>query len=150
MSGRQERTLVGWREWATLPDLGTPPMKAKIDTGARTSALHVSDLREREEGGRTILSFVILPVQRSDEGPIDAQAPLLEYREVRPSSGRAVRRPVISTTLAMGEWRGTIELTLADRDQMGFRMLLGRTALRSHFLVDPAASFLTTPRNPAP
>ena len=133
--------LIGWREWVGLPDLGAPAIKAKVDTGARSSSLHVSDVGEYEENGVTMVSFEIHPVQRSNKPAIRAVAPLLEHRSVRSSSGKAQIRPVIKTTVSLLSQVWQVELTLANRDEMGFRMLLGREAFRDRFLVDAGKSF---------
>ena len=132
----------------TLPALLDQPIKAKVDTGARTSALHVFDLEEYWQDDRPWVRFEIHPHQRSTAGAIAAEAPLVEKRSVRSSSGRAQLRPVIRTDLQLGDLRWPIELTLTSRDQMGFRMLLGRTAIRRRFVVDPGRSYLAGDRPP--
>jgi hypothetical protein len=129
--------VIGWREWVTLPDLGIT-VKAKVDTGARTSAIHATDIVV--EGGE--VEFTVHPHQRDDDDPVRVRLPVLEVREIRPSSGEAVERHVVKTWAKLGRRRWQIELTLASRHDMGFRMLLGRTAVRGRFLVDPAASYL--------
>jgi hypothetical protein len=132
---------AGWREWVALPELGIPKVKAKLDTGARSSAIHVVswELVEGEEPPR--VRFVVAPVQRDDTTLVEAEAPLADRRKVRSSSGTAQLRPVIVTTLVMGGQRWPIELTLARRPRLRFRMLLGRQALRQKVCVDPAGSF---------
>ena len=130
--------VIGWREWVTLPDLGVT-VKAKVDTGARTSALHVEDITVGEDG---TVGFVVLPDQHDDAVRVAATATLLDVREIRSSSGEVQQRYVIKTWAKLHRRRWQIELTLASRDEMGFRMLLGRTAMRGRFLVDPAASYL--------
>ena len=134
--------LIGWREWVALPDLQTPAIKAKIDTGARSSALHAFDLEILTGTEQTYLRFKVHPQQRSDRGVIETQAPLLEYRAVRSSNGLVEKRPVIQTSIALGDRAWTIDLTLTNRDVMGFRLLLGRQAIRRQFWVDPGRSFL--------
>ncbi len=133
--------IVGWREWVALPDLGLKAIKAKIDTGARTSSLHVFDLEQFRRGSRKWVRFGIHPLQRSTTDTVRVEARVLEYRRVRSSTGQSALRPVILTTVILlgQEWR--IEVTLANRDAMGFRMLLGRQAVRHRFLVDPGRSF---------
>ncbi|MEQ8786938.1 MAG: RimK/LysX family protein [Pirellulaceae bacterium] len=133
---------VGWREWVALPELDVPAVKAKVDTGARSSSLHAFALREFERDGKRMLSFTVHPLQRESRTTITTEAELLEYRHVRSSSGHHTRRPVILTPVELFGRRWTIELTLASRDEMGFRMLLGRQAVRGRFLVDPARSYL--------
>lgn len=134
--------VLGWREWVSLPDLDIPRVKAKVDTGARTSALHAIRIRPFEADGRRMVRFVVHPRQRSTAREVVCEAPVLGERLVRSSSGRAERRFVIATTLAVAGVRHRIELTLTSRDAMGFRMLLGRQALRGSYLVDSGRSFL--------
>jgi hypothetical protein len=133
--------VVGWREWVALPGLGIARIKAKVDTGARSSALHAVDQETVERDGRTFVRFSVLPVQRSSRGQVRTEAPLVDRRPVRSSSGRSEVRPVVEVEVEMGGQRFSVEVTLTRRDQMGFRMLLGRTALRRRFLVDPGRSF---------
>jgi hypothetical protein len=131
--------VVGWREWVGLPDLGVPWVKAKVDTGARSSTLHTWDLEVDEAGGE--VGFAVHPLQHDDRFTIPVRVPLLAMREVRSSNGEVERRPTIATTAVVGAHAVAIELTLTNRDEMGFRMLLGRTALRRRFLVDAGRSF---------
>jgi len=141
-SGEASLPRAGWREWVGLPSLGIPRIKAKVDTGARSSSLHATDLEEFERGGKPWVRFTVLPVQKSDHGMVRVQAPLSDRRAVRPSSGKSEVRPVVEVEVQVGDLRFPCEVTLARRDQMGFRMLLGRTALRRRFLVDPGRSYL--------
>jgi hypothetical protein len=136
------RPVVGWREWVALPDLGVTAIKAKIDTGARSSSLHAWDITEETRDGATWLRFGIHPIQHDDDVEVLAAAPLLEHREVRSSNGEAEVRPVILTTVELLGQRFEIELTLSRRDEMDFRMLLGRRAIRRRFVVDPGRSFV--------
>jgi len=133
---------LGWREWAALPELGIPRIKAKLDTGARSSSLHAFDLRTYDRDGKEYVRFKVHPAQRDTKATITAEAEILEYRQVRSSSGHRSRRPVILTALEIFGERWVIELTLANRDEMGFRLLLGREAIRGHGLVDAGRSFL--------
>lgn len=141
-SRRVASIIVGWREFLSLPDLGVPRIKAKIDTGARTSVLHAENVRYVRKGGRRMVRFTVLPKQRTEAGAVDAIAPFIEERMVRSSNGESERRPVIQTTLRLRDDEWPIELTLTRRDVMGFRMLLGRQAVRRRFLIDPGSSFL--------
>ncbi len=134
-------SVVGWREWVRLPDLCEFPMKAKIDTGARTSSLHAFDLRVEETDGVAIASFEIHPAQRSARDATRVRLEVDGFRLVRSSSGHRERRPVIRTPIVVGTRQFKIDVTLTSRDEMGFRMLLGRSALRRRFLVDPGRSF---------
>ena len=136
------RPIIGWREWVSLPDLDVPQIKAKVDTGARTSALHVFDLEVFTREGAEWARFGIHPIQRSADEAVAAEAPLTGWRSVRSSNGRSERRPVLMTSITLFGLRWPLELTLTNRDQMGFRMLLGRQAVRRRFLVDPGRSFL--------
>ncbi|XSG82934.1 MAG: ATP-dependent zinc protease [Methyloligella sp. ZOD6] len=135
---------IGWREWVGLPDLGVAAIKAKIDTGARTSAIHAWKIEPFQRGGQVWLRFELHPEQRSKAGAITCEAPAADRRQVRSSGGHVTKRYVIKTTLALGTEMWPIELTLINRDEMGFRMLLGRTALKNGVLIDPARSFLVS------
>lgn len=139
---RKGRVIIGWREWLALPDLHVDRIKAKVDTGARTSALHAEELEYVLRDGSTWVNFVVHPEQHSRKSRVVATALLLEEREVRSSNGKEELRPVIETTVRLGALEWTIEVTLTRRDVMGFRMLLGRQAVRGHGLVDPGRSFL--------
>ena len=137
------KRVVGWREWNALPDLGIDRIKAKVDTGARSSSLHAYGMERFRRRGKSMLRFKVHPMQREHKLVVAAEAELLEMRKVRSSSGAESLRPVIVTDVQIGEERWPIELTLTRRDAMGFRMLLGRQAVRRRLLVDPGASFLT-------
>lgn len=134
--------VLGWREWVSLPDLGIDRIKAKVDTGARTSALHAFDVELVDDGEQKIVKFSIHPKQKDLEAVIQCQAPLLDEREVRDSGGHTEKRYVIETTITIGSAVHAAEITLTNRDSMGFRMLLGRTTMRGHYLVDPGRSYL--------
>jgi hypothetical protein len=140
---RKRALVVGWREWVRLPELGVSLIKAKVDTGARTSALHAENVRIVRRGGRQLVRFTIHPRQRSKKLAVDAVAPLVEERRVTSSSGVEELRPVIVTTVDVGGDQWSIEMTLTRRDEMGFRMLLGRQAVRGHVIVDPGRSYIT-------
>ena len=137
-----EGTLIGWREWVSLPALGIDFIKAKIDTGARTSALHTFELEVAHEAGRKIARFGVHPFQRDTETVTWCDAPVVDERSVRDSGGHREWRFVIETPVRMANREWPIEITLTARDTMLFRMLVGRTAMRS-IRVDPLASFLT-------
>ena len=144
MTKRVERALpvIGWREWVGLPDFGIKHIKVKVDTGARSSSLHAFDLREFERDGEEWVRFQVHPVQRKKMRTVEVEAQVLEHRSVRSSSGKASMRPVIVTNVRLLGITWPVELTLASRDEMGFRMLVGREALAQGFMVDPAASYL--------
>lgn len=135
--------IVGWREWLSLPELGIGSIKAKVDTGARTSALHAFDVEVVRRGEERWVRFRVHPWQRDNEREVVAMAPLIERRVVRNSSGQEEQRPVVRTMVEIMGHHWPIELTLTRRDVMGFRMLLGREAVRGYALVDPGGSFLT-------
>ena len=136
-----ELLTIGWREWISLPELGVAAINAKIDTGARSSSLHGHDIVTFRRRGKDMVRFKIFPEQRSRAGEVEAEATILEYRSVRSSSGQATIRPVIVTTMELLGHTWDIELTLANRDQMGFRMLVGREAIRGRMLVDAGRSY---------
>jgi len=133
---------VGWREWVSLPDLGVSKIKAKVDTGARSSALHASEIERFSRRGRRMVRFKVHPEQRSTSRACTVEAPLVDERQVRNSCGTETLRPVIETTVELGGIQFPIELTLVPRDAMSFRMLLGRQAVRNRFLVHPGRSYL--------
>jgi len=132
---------IGWREWISLPGFGVEWIKAKVDTGARSSSLHAFGLQSFKRDGRDWVRFRIHPVQRKSLREVEVEAPVLEYRSIRSSSGKATLRPVILTDILMIGQSWPIELSLASRDEMGFRMLLGRQAIRGRYLVDPGRSY---------
>jgi hypothetical protein len=138
---RPPERVLGWREWTGLPDFGVRAIKAKLDTGARTSALHAFGIRSFVRDGIDMVRFEIHPIQRSSAASVEAVVPMIDRRVVRNSGGGAEERPVIETTLQIGEELWPIELTLTRRDEMGFRMLLGREALRDRAVVDAGSSF---------
>jgi hypothetical protein len=142
MSDPNNRVLIGWREWVALPDLGIPRIKAKVDTGARTSSLQAADVELLRVDGVDRVRFVVMPRQRRDHPRVRAEADLVDVRRVRSSNGIWQERPTIRTRFRLGETEWTGEITLAARDSMRFRMLLGRTCLAGSFLVDPGASYV--------
>jgi hypothetical protein len=135
--------VIGWREWAGLPDLGIRRIKAKVDTGAKSSAIHAYNMRVFARGGTEIVAFDLHPRQKNDRVVVSSEAEVLEFRKVRNSGGAVDTRPVIVTHVVLFGRRFPIELTLANRDEMGYRMLIGREALRSRFLVDADRSYLS-------
>lgn len=139
-------TVVGWREWLLLPDLCETRIKAKVDTGARSSCLHAFNVEVIEENGLQVVYFDIHPIQNSTDKTVRVSSLLIEFRSIRSSSGHEELRPVIRTYARFGEISWPIEITLTNRDQMGFRMLLGRRALAHRFIVDPAKSFVQSRR----
>jgi hypothetical protein len=142
------RPCIGWREWLALPGLGIPAIKAKVDTGARTSTLHAYFAESFRQAGKTWVRFGVHPLQRRGDVAVTCVAPLLDRRMVRDSGGHLQRRYVIETRLRLGDLDWLAEMTLTARDGMLFRMLLGRSAIRGRFLVEPRASYLASRRPP--
>ena len=138
---RAQRIVVGWREWAAFPDLGVEKINAKIDTGAKSSAVHAFRVREIGIDGEAHAEFFLHPLQGRKKPEIACCEPIVDRRVIRSSNGQEEERLVIRTRLAMGERIWKIDLTLADRDAMGFRLLIGRDALGRKYLVNPAASY---------
>jgi hypothetical protein len=134
--------VVGWREWVGLPDLGITQIKAKVDTGARTSAIHAFNLRPFFEDGVQRIEFHVNPHQRDTDTVFVCSADVIDQRVVMDSGGNKEDRWVIGSHLTVGGFSWPIELTLTARDDMRFRMLLGRHALKKRALVDPTASYL--------
>jgi hypothetical protein len=137
-----EQKIIGWREWVGLPELGMPFIKVKVDTGARTSALHAFELEPVMENGISMVQFKIHPLQKKTDVEKYCKARVIDERMVSDSGGHKEKRYVISTPISMAGTTWPIELTLTNRDTMRFRMLLGRTAMDSRFVIDPNASFL--------
>lgn len=134
--------MLGWREWVALPELGIALMKAKIDTGARSSALHAATLEPYLKGGEPWLMFAVHPMQKDNDVILECHAPIKDRRLVANSGGHKQRRYVIETPLLLGQTLTHAEITLTKRDSMRFRMLIGRTAMNKHFIIDPSASYL--------
>jgi hypothetical protein len=134
--------VVGWREYVGLPELGISRVKAKVDTGARTSALHAINIRYIVKAGKTWVKFEVHPLQRTTKQVVVCEAPLIEERFVRDSGGKTSLRPVIETLVVIKSRPLRVELTLVARGTMGFRMLIGRQALQGRFVVDVGRSYL--------
>ena len=141
-SGTESMVTLGWREWVGLPALGIRQIKAKIDTGARTSTLHAFEIEEFEEHGKKRVRFKIHPVQRDNDTVIECVADVVDQRMVSDSGGHREKRWVIHTDVVIGPHTWPAEMTLTGRDDMLFRMLLGRTAMKNRTRVDPARSYL--------
>lgn len=141
-SDKAKLVTVGWRELVTLPELGAKPIKVKVDTGARTSALHAFNLKTFSKNGATWVRFEVHPHQHNQADAVEVEMPVFDWRKVKSSNGRSERRPVIRTVALLGEHAWDVELTLTRRDLMSFRMLLGRQALRKRAVVDVSKSYL--------
>ncbi|WP_136650637.1 30S ribosomal protein S6--L-glutamate ligase [Paracoccus aeridis] len=133
---------LGWEEWVALPDLGLPALKAKVDTGARTSALHAFDIEPFGPANAPRVRFAIHPVPGRDDVVIPCSARIVDRREVISSNGDMEYRLVIRSDIAIGDRRWPVEMTLTDRGQMAYRMLIGRQALTPDMIVSPLDSFL--------
>nr|WP_256451818.1 RimK/LysX family protein [Leucobacter rhizosphaerae] len=142
MGHHHSSTLTGWREWVRLPGVGVSWVKAKIDTGAQTSALHADGIAEFERDGTPWVRFTVQPWQLSESDTVTVELPIHDRRTVRSSSGHAQARLVVMMDIELAGRRIPAEVTLTDRDEMVFRMLIGREALRQGFIVDSSASFL--------
>ena len=135
-------TLAGWREWVQLSEIGVPWIKAKLDTGAQTSSIHAHDTEVFERDGVDWVRFKVRPWQRSIKDEVVVECPVHDRRRVRSSSGHVEERFVVRMRVVLVGREVTAEVTLSNRDQMGFRMLIGRQALRRRFVVDAGASFV--------
>ncbi len=142
LTKKRKSKMIGWREWIALPELGIQRIKAKIDTGARTSALHAFALRPFKDGNRDRIAFDLHPIQNNDETIVSCTADIIDKRWVTDSGGHREERYVIYTPIFLGDKTWHIEVTLTERDTMLFRMLLGRSAIRKRFIVNPGRSFL--------
>lgn len=141
-----EKKCLGWREWISLPKWKIKKIKAKLDTGAKTSALHAENVEIFKSRGKMKVRFHIFPLQRDKRKSKKIVAELIELRKVKSSVGNETERPVVMTDLQVGDEVWTVEITLVNRDIMGFRMLIGRQALKHRFLIDPGRSFLSKRR----
>lgn len=138
-----DKIKLGWREWVSLPELGIPCIKAKVDTGARTSALHTFALETFQQSGKLMVSFDIHPLQQREDIVQHCTAEVIDQRWVTDSGGHREQRYVIRTPINIDDREWPIEITLTSRDSMRFRMLLGRTSMAKSFSVIPGASYLT-------
>lgn len=139
---KNKRIIIGWNEWCSMPEIGIPAIRAKIDTGAQTSAIHAEHITTFERDGEEWVRFTVRPISFRRKLKRVCEAPLIGKRTVISSNGHKQKRYVISTTLKMGGSKWQIELTLARRETMTFRMLLGRQALASQVMIEPDQSLL--------
>ncbi len=144
---KKKLKVIGWREWLSLPDLGVKKIKVKVDTGARTSSLHAFDIETYKRDGKEYIKFKVHPFQRDSEKIVNCRARIREYRKVKSSNGISELRPVILTKIQLLEEEWPVEITLTNRAEMGFRMLLGRASIRDKFLVDTGKSFYSKKKN---
>ncbi|MFF8818777.1 ATP-dependent zinc protease [Leucobacter sp. NPDC015123] len=135
-------TLTGWREWVSLPGIGVPWIKAKIDTGAQTSALHAGNITPFERGQESWVRFTVQPWQEGELDEVEVELPIHDRRTVRSSSGHTQDRLVVVMDLGLVGRVVPVEVTLTDREEMVFRMLIGREALKQGYVVDSGASFV--------
>ncbi|KGK99775.1 ribosomal protein S6 modification protein [Methanococcoides methylutens] len=142
MDKEERKLILGWREWVALPELGLPAIKAKVDTGAKTSALHAFNVEHYRDNDVEMVRFMVHPIQNDQELQIECTAPLKDKRQVTDSGGHKEMRYVIETDVVVASLRYPIEITLTDRDTMRFRMLLGRSAIENRAFVDPAESYM--------
>lgn len=138
---------MGWREWLTLPSLGIEHIKAKVDTGARTSALHTFGLEVyQDQIGNSRVRFQVHPLQRNEDYVVECDCPVTNEKSVKDSGGHEEIRPFITIPIVVGPYSFDAEVSLTNRDNMKFRMLLGRTSLRGRFLVNSALSYQIGPK----
>ncbi len=137
-----DKVVVGWREWVALPQADVPWVKAKVDTGARSSSIHAFDLEAYRRDGAEHVRFSIHPWQRSDDDHVELSLPVLDRREVRSSNGQVEQRYAVAMEVTLAGRTITTVMTLSNRDEMGFRMLIGREALERGFLVDASRSYV--------
>ena len=133
-----DKKLIGNQEWCTLPELDIAAIKARVDSGAKTSSIHAFNIRNFVKDKQDWVSFEVHPVQRNDKILMRCECPVVDRRDVKSSSGESETRPVINTSLSLGGEVWDIEMTLTDRDAMGFRMLLGREAMNGRLIIDPS------------
>ncbi|MCF7816748.1 MAG: RimK/LysX family protein [Kiritimatiellales bacterium] len=138
----EEPLKLGWREWCALPQLGLPAIKAKVDSGAKTSALHTFHIEPFEQNGVAFVRFLVHPIQKNETFQVECTAPIKEQRMVTDSGGHQEMRYIIETQVSIGGRTWPIEMSLTNRDTMRFRMLLGRRAMGGNTVVVPAAAYL--------
>lgn len=143
-----QKLTLGWREWGALPELGIPALKIKVDTGAKTSALHTFGVEPFVQDGIDFVRFWVHPLQRNTRVALECVARVKDERVVRDSGGHTELRYIIETLLTLGDKSWPIEMSLTSRDTMRFRMLLGRRAMVAHAVVDPVASYLMGRKDP--
>ena len=144
-----KRKKIGWREWVSLPEWGIKRIKAKVDTGARTSAIHAFKVMPFTKDGGAFVRFLVHPKQRHRKPEVACIARVIDQRRITDSGGNCQERYVVRTTLKLGKSSWPIEMTLSNRDSRGFRMLIGRQAIRRRYVVDPARSYVVRKKKKA-
>lgn len=142
MNTKKKKTIIGCEEWFSLKDLGIPVIKARVDTGAATSSMHAYNIKPFTRMGKTWVRFEAHPIQKNRKTIISCEAPVVGQRTIKSSSGHPEQRYVIETAISYDHEHWNIEVTLTNRDSMGYRMLLGRQAMNGRMMVDPEKSFL--------
>ncbi len=142
MSKTNDLKVIGWREWVALPELGIDQIKCKVDTGAKTSSLHAYFIEPFKRSGNQYVRFGLHPVQKNSKIKKTCTGKIVDQREITDSGGHRELRYVISTRIKLNKEIIEAEITLTNRDSMSFRMLLGRDAIKNHFIVNPARSYL--------
>lgn len=142
MSESSGLSVIGWREWVSLPDLEVDQIKCKVDTGAKTSALHAYFVEPFAKSDGDYVRFGLHPLQKNLEKEIICTSKVVDQRDITDSGGHKEKRYVISTHIKLGQHLWQAEVTLTDRENMLFRMLLGRDAIKNQFIVNPARSYL--------
>jgi hypothetical protein len=138
----KDKIIVGWREWISVPGLNIKGIKAKIDTGARTSALHAINLKPFEKDGQLKIKFGVYPLQRRNDIVVNCQADVIDHRRVTSSDGQSEMRYIVHASIKLEDLFWPVELSLTNRKSMRFRMLLGRSAISGSVMVDPARSYI--------
>lgn len=142
LSDKKDKMLIGCQEWCALPKLHLPAIKAKVDTGAKTSALHASDIKPFHRQGELFVHFMVHPLQRNTLKEQLCTALVIDQRLVMNTGGQKEQRYVILTTIELGGLSWEIEVSLTNRESLAFRMLLGRDALKGHSLINPGRTFI--------
>lgn len=139
---KNEKFIVGRAEWLSLSNLSIPLIKARVDSGAKTSSLHAFNIHTLNRSGETWVEFDIHPIQRNRKFSVHCEAKVVDRRTIKSSNGESEKRYVIRTPMRIGEYEYAIEVTLTNRDNMGHRMLLGREAMNGKILIDPSLEFI--------
>ncbi|WOD09216.1 ATP-dependent zinc protease [Marinomonas sp. GJ51-6] len=138
----ESKMIIGSDEWCAFPSLNIPAIKARVDSGAKTSSLHAINIQRFMKDEEHWVQFEVHPLKGNRKTTVHCEAPLIDQRVIKSSSGDKEKRPVISTLLSLGEKTWNVEVTLTNRDSMGYRMLLGREAMNGHVLIDPQGECL--------